>query len=504
MFKSAQEKTMILTRIESFNLLSNKMIVFAGIIMSGLQFVYNRSLWSDESMLAVNILNRDFTGLLATLDYRQSAPLLFLYVEKLFSIIIPGEMGLRIFPLLCFLGSLIFFGKTVKLVFKSSSTIAFCISAFTFNYMLIMYSSEVKQYMADVLISSMFIFFLLNDTFNAKRGPKLLLIAGVVASLMSNISPMILSTFWLFIVFKNKGDLNKIIKISLIGLSWAVIFICYYLLYASSESLKDFMQIYWSQKEPAFMPLNPFSLEFWDFFYSKQLMVFRYLFKFGAVAAFCFKLLFIIGLAFMIIRKQIGLLIICIVPIIIHLGMSALMLYPFHIRFCLYLIPGIILIMATGFQNIIDKASPNLKFAWFPSAIFPTLFFVLFMNFQLSGFPLTKQEFRSAFKYVSENLQPVDKIIVLIGNRLDVEYYTMTGIVKVPESRFIRLESNEESLIERNLELIESPIWLIDNFSTKLYCDKARKILESRNWILSNEIIKNGASASYYIPGPDK
>jgi hypothetical protein len=94
-----------------------------------------------------------------------------------------------------------------------------------------MYSSEVKQYIADVLISTIFIFLLLNNVFDSKRGPKLIFLLGVVTSVLSNISPMILSTFWLFIVFKNKGDTKKVIQVSLIGLGWAVIFISYYRLY---------------------------------------------------------------------------------------------------------------------------------------------------------------------------------------------------------------------------------------------------------------------------------
>jgi hypothetical protein len=141
MLKTNKLKSVVLNQIEWFNLFSCKIILFVGILLSGIQFLYNRSLWSDESMLAVNILNRDFIGLLKTLDHRQSAPLLFLYIEKLFSMIINGEMGLRIFPLICFWGSLIFFWKIVRLLFKSNTTIVFCISIFTFNYMLIMYSS---------------------------------------------------------------------------------------------------------------------------------------------------------------------------------------------------------------------------------------------------------------------------------------------------------------------------------------------------------------------------
>jgi hypothetical protein len=64
------------------------------------QFFAARSLWLDESMLALNIASRPLGELLRPLDYNQVAPPLFLWLSRL-SIRLAGtnEMALRAYRL---------------------------------------------------------------------------------------------------------------------------------------------------------------------------------------------------------------------------------------------------------------------------------------------------------------------------------------------------------------------------------------------------------------------
>jgi len=55
-----------------------KTIILLGIILSLVQFFYNRSLWRDEVGIALNIINRNHFELLMPLKYLQVAPILFL------------------------------------------------------------------------------------------------------------------------------------------------------------------------------------------------------------------------------------------------------------------------------------------------------------------------------------------------------------------------------------------------------------------------------------------
>ena len=82
-------------------------ILIFGAILRLRQYFSGRSLWADEAMLALNIVNRNFAQLFQPLEYDQGAPLGFLLVEKLFNTLFGRhELVLRFFPLLAGLASL--------------------------------------------------------------------------------------------------------------------------------------------------------------------------------------------------------------------------------------------------------------------------------------------------------------------------------------------------------------------------------------------------------------
>ena len=95
-------------------------IIFIGILLPTVQFIFNRSLWTDEASLALNILNAGYLELLIPLESGQVAPIIFLFLEKFFSILIPNsDYGLKIVPLLSYFASLFFFYKILKQIFNN-------------------------------------------------------------------------------------------------------------------------------------------------------------------------------------------------------------------------------------------------------------------------------------------------------------------------------------------------------------------------------------------------
>src|SRR5215208_2227429 len=134
--------------------LSEKVAAVILIVLGGLlrlrQYLAGRSLWSDEAMLALNIVNRNVNGLFKPLDYDQGAPIGFLLVEKISHLLFGrNEYSLRLFPLLIGLVSVWLFYLLLKQI-TGGPGLLIALALFALNSRLIYYSSEVKQYILDV------------------------------------------------------------------------------------------------------------------------------------------------------------------------------------------------------------------------------------------------------------------------------------------------------------------------------------------------------------------
>ncbi|HKY55202.1 MAG TPA: glycosyltransferase family 39 protein, partial [Anaerolineales bacterium] len=143
----------------SYNVLSSReniitgLILLAGFVLRLRQYLIGRSLWLDEAMLALNIVDRGFGDLFKPLDYDQGAPIGFMLIEKTFSLILGrNEFSLRLFPFLVGLISLWLFYLLLK-HFTHGTGLWVGLALFAFNPRLIYYSSEVKQYIVDVTIT---------------------------------------------------------------------------------------------------------------------------------------------------------------------------------------------------------------------------------------------------------------------------------------------------------------------------------------------------------------
>lgn len=129
------------------------LLILLGAVLRVRQYLSGRSLWADEAMLALNIVNRGFAEMFQPLDYDQGAPIGFLLVEKLFnSMLGKHEFALRLFPLLVGFLSLGLFYLLLKRITSGAGLLA-ALALFAFNPRLIYYSSEVKQYVVDVAVT---------------------------------------------------------------------------------------------------------------------------------------------------------------------------------------------------------------------------------------------------------------------------------------------------------------------------------------------------------------
>lgn len=437
-------------------------ILLLGVTLSLVQFIYNRSLWFDEAMLALNIINKSGVELLKPLDYNQVAPILFLQLEKLFSILLPNsEYGLRLFPLLCFWFSLYLFYRILRLTFNNPYTIIFSLSLFVFNSTLIYYSSEVKQYMSDVLVLTSIYYFILKSYKKEENKYYLLGIIGSVSILLSNVAPIILFSGGLYLFYDYLINQRIYFKyIAGVYFVWVITFLLYYYYFIHGHTARDIMISYWSNVD-AFMPHNPINIDFYKFLRSKLGMIFSSLLPFGVGGRHFLRVLFLIGSVTLFIKRKTGVLILTLIPIILHLLLSALKLYPFDLRLILYTCSIIIIITSFGFDYITNFIFTYLKIERFRllSILIPVS---LLFTFYIIGFPIKREEIKKSINYIQQHINKNDKIYVYYGAAYAFKYYNYIQFINTSASivKGSKNIKNKEKYINE-LKNLKGRIWLL-------------------------------------------
>ena len=133
--------------------LSVVILVALGIALRVREYASDRSLWLDESLLALNVLDRPLAQLFGHLSFNQAAPPGFLLVERAsVALLGPSEYALRLFPLLCGIASLPLFVRFARSLLRPPGALV-ALALFAVGDGLIYYSTEAKQYSVDVAAS---------------------------------------------------------------------------------------------------------------------------------------------------------------------------------------------------------------------------------------------------------------------------------------------------------------------------------------------------------------
>lgn len=122
-----------------------------GVLLRVARYALDFPLWWDEAFVAVNLLRRDYAGLLEPLAYGQVCPLLFLWIERaavgLFGF---SEWSLRAFPLACAVASVVLFRHAAGRIL-AGLPLVLATAIFAVAYHPIQHSADVKPYASDLL-----------------------------------------------------------------------------------------------------------------------------------------------------------------------------------------------------------------------------------------------------------------------------------------------------------------------------------------------------------------
>ena len=134
-------------------LVAARVALAAGCLLRLAQYLFDRSLWLDETFIALNILERGYRGLLGALDYNQGAPVGFLFLTKSLVLALgSSEYVLRLVPLAAGIASLFLFDRLCRVLLSDRSRLV-AVSLLAVCDPLIYYASEVKQYASDVALA---------------------------------------------------------------------------------------------------------------------------------------------------------------------------------------------------------------------------------------------------------------------------------------------------------------------------------------------------------------
>ncbi|WP_185153478.1 glycosyltransferase family 39 protein [Fulvivirga lutimaris] len=408
---------------EIFGKVSNQIYLIAilifGLVIRGRQFLANRSFWLDEAFLANNLKTRGFQQLLEPLDYKQVAPIGFLWAEKLMANLFGmNEYALRLIPFLASIASIYLLYDLVRVLLTKrwGLVIAF---AFILPLTLTYFSSELKQYMTDLFVALLLFWFFFRFVYrNQSFWPIIGLgLIGAISIWFSNITPIILLSlgFALWVPTLSKFNLRKVLVIVTSNLFWLISFYPYYMNFIKNNPHRDGMVRYWRN---SFLPHQP--SEAYEWLKTTFEEIFRTITNFTDVKYLALWL-FLLGVFSVFIRKSKWHFIYLFLPFLIHLVLSYFQMYPFGGRLVLYSIPLIILFEFMGIEFIASFFKQK-KAASIILSIF-LLYPIFFETTDYFANPMMREDIKPVLEYVKNNKQPDDIVYIYFGGHAAFKFY---------------------------------------------------------------------------------
>ena len=388
--------------------------ITAGIFLRLKQFLSNRALWIDEASLAMNIIDRPFSGLFQLLDYTQGAPVGFLMVEKLaIRTLGSSEYVLRLFPFICGIASIFIFYKVAQ-YYLDKNAVPVAVFLFSFSKGLIYYASETKQYSSDVAVTLLLFLvaiYVQTKPLNIFRMAAFAFI-GAIAIWFSHPAIFILISIGtsLCVACLSNKDIPKVFSLLAVWLLWLMSFaVCYFVNLKGLINLKPMLD--WWQNSFMSFPPNPIWLA--DSF----LNFFQLHFNLSDIAL----LVFLIGGIVMFLKNKVNFTALFL-PVIAVLAASAFHKFPFFGRLILFMVPITILFISQGVEAVRAKT-----FNYFPLlsvVLIGVLFFSVFQG-ALDVQTNTKQEeVKTVFSYLKEHKQKDDFFFVFFTPAQMFKYYS--------------------------------------------------------------------------------
>ncbi len=411
-------------RQQSFLILMIAVIILIGVILRVRQYVVNRSLWIDEAMLALNIVDRSFAELTQPLDYGQGAPVGFLFLQK---IIIQGlgnkDYILRLLPLIAGIVA-IFLMYNVAKRYVGVRGVPVALGLFAVSVPLIYYTSEVKQYSTDVM-SSLLLLFVAYNCLEVNSNLKQFTVLGFVGALSMWLSHpalfvMVGISLSLTLDLLMRRDWPKLSWLGGVLFFWLINFVVLYLISLRFLATNTILINYWRD---SFMPVPPWHNIAW--FHEAFSAMLTY--PVGLTNVSIGIALLFVGCVSLFFRKW-QLALILIMPFLTTLVASGLEKYPFSDRLLLFIVPIVFLLVAEGIERprlILLKFNPLIAFGVWIILVSLLLYKPINIARYHFLYPKMEEHIKPIMAYLSQNRQNTDTIYIYYGARPAFTYYAL-------------------------------------------------------------------------------
>jgi hypothetical protein len=328
-------------------------LIAVGAALRVIEFLAARGFWFDENMILSNIMEKPLPALFGPLAYAQLAPAGFLMVERwCYELFGASPLGMRLWPLLCGLTTLILMPLVARgRVGPRAALLALGMVALSGD--LIYYASELKPYSTDAT-ATLAALLAVGWLDARKLGPRAVIAATVLGSALVWFSfPAVLvlgsTGGWRFARALLLREWGRCVGIGVALAAWA----------ASSLAMLGVAQgqvgterVLWRFWDIAFVPRPVFSMDALRWLGSRLAFLFANPLDtwtpLGYRASIVVPILLAIVGLIALTRKRPTVLLDLIGPIAAALAAASLRRYPFHGRLVLFLVPCLVMLIASG------------------------------------------------------------------------------------------------------------------------------------------------------------
>lgn len=422
------------------------MIVAAGLVLRLRQFLFNRSFWHDETLLATTFVDRTLAALLfVPLDNNQAAPAGYLLAVKLISAVLgTDERSLRLLSLICGVGVLLLAVPMARRLFSSAVARATFVALVSASPVLVYYSSEFKQYQGDVLCAMAMLWLTLRFSAGQHRRDAIALAAvGALSVWLSHPAPFVLagSGLALGLEMARQRQREALRTVGATVLVWLISFAIHYLVFLRHLPHNDYLNGFWAT---SFAPLPP---QTWAdlLWYREAALGLVYLGTSQMGTAFrevlpgwftppntALALLTLAGCAALG-RQSPRAATAGAFGLLATMGASALHQYPFRSRLILFLVPFVFLALAALVQQVrglpLRRAS-----AWLAAALaLGVVWTPMHLSLQVLRQPNHYQDIRGALQHIAAHRLPGDHAMISSWTHPAYRFYApRTGLADLP------------------------------------------------------------------------